>query len=83
MEELPRRLTNLPTTIVEHGYELPAPYDHRMTRDKAINREIPAHQRNGIWHFYPRDIPAIAQALRLKKAAVAADIRQERKTRCA
>ena len=66
--EPPRRLTSLPTELVEEGYKPPG--DYRVIREKAVNREIPgAHQRNGIWHYWPQDIPAIAAALRLKKSS--------------
>ena len=67
--EPPRRLTRLPTDLIEDGYE--APGDYRVIREKAVNHELgpDVFQINGIWHYCPGKRSAIAEALRLKKMA--------------
>ncbi len=60
------RLTGLPAALQEEGYITP---DYRVMREAAVNGLFPAHQRRGIWHFHPADLPAIAAALRLATPA--------------
>ena len=58
------RLTRLPALLRSQGY---LPVDYRVIRESAVNDTIPVHQQNGMWRFYPEDVPAIAKSLRLIK----------------
>ena len=65
-DRAPVRLTSAPVVIRANGF---VPVDYRMIREAAINGMIPAHQRNGIWHFYPEDAGQIVKALKLPRLA--------------
>ena len=60
------RLTAAPVAIRGAGFQ---PLSYRDIREAAINGVIPAHQRNNIWHFFDRDVGAIAKALNLPRLA--------------
>jgi hypothetical protein len=63
---LPRRLTSLPEDLRARGFE---PQEYRYLREAAVNRVIPAHQINNIWHYLPDDLTDIENALRQAHAA--------------
>jgi hypothetical protein len=63
---LPKRLTKLPADLLDRGFE---PQDYRYLREAAVNRVIPAHQINNIWHYEPDDLPDIEKALRYAQSA--------------
>ena len=65
------RLSLLGPSLDAEGFERP---EHRVLWLAALNGDIPAHQVNGRWHFRPRDIPAIARALRLGAARRGPDL---------
>jgi len=54
------QLTKFPGEARARGVDC-IPYRH--LREQAVNGLIPAHQRNGIWHYYDRDTDAIIAAL--------------------
>ena len=62
------RLTRLPALLHAQGYMT---VDYRVIRESAVNDTIPVHQQNGMWRFFPEDVPAIAKALRLTKRQTA------------
>jgi hypothetical protein len=66
------RLSRLLHELQAAGFqceELP----YRKLWQGAVERRFPAHQVNGVWHFFPEDVPRISAAygLRLKNAAPA------------
>jgi hypothetical protein len=63
---LPKRLTSLPGDLRARGFEPP---EYRYLREAAVNRVIPAHQINNIWHYQPDDLTDIENALRQARAA--------------
>ena len=66
------RLSRLLHELQAAGFqcdELP----YRKLWQGAVERRFPAHQVNGVWHFFPEDVPRIGTAygLRLKNAVPA------------
>ena len=65
-DRVPVRLTSLPAAIKAAGYQ---PVEYRLIRETAINAIIPAHQRQGIWHYYAEDAGEIVKVLKLPRLA--------------
>jgi hypothetical protein len=63
-----RRLSTLPHELERAGFSRGTINYHGLWRS-AVERRYPAHQRNGIWHYYQADVPAIAAALGLPRIA--------------
>ena len=66
------RLSRLLHELQAAGFqcdELP----YRKLWQGAVERRFPAHQVNGVWHFFPEDVPRIGAAygLHLKNAVPA------------
>jgi hypothetical protein len=58
--------TSSPEDLRARGFEPP---EYRYLREAAVNRVIPAHQINNIWHYQPDDLTDIENALRQARAA--------------
>jgi hypothetical protein len=54
----PLRLTTLPRKLLDYT-DQPIPSGRKL-REGAVDAKFPAHQVNGLWHYNPDDLPAIA-----------------------
>jgi hypothetical protein len=71
--QLPVRLSRLLHELEKAGYRCDDLPSYRKLWQDAVERRFPAHQVNGVWHFFPEDVPKIGAAydLRLKNAVPA------------
>jgi hypothetical protein len=67
------RLSRLPHELAQAGFRCDDLPPYRKLWEGAVERRFPAHQVNGVWHFFPEDVPRISAAygLRLKNAVPA------------
>jgi hypothetical protein len=61
----PRRLSQLLYELQQAGFHCDG-LGYRKLWQGAVERHFPAHQVNGLWHFQPEDVPAIAAAYGLR-----------------
>jgi hypothetical protein len=54
------RLTSFPVAARARGAVCPI---YRSLRDLAVDGKLPAHQRNGVWHYYEEDMDVMIAAL--------------------
>lgn len=60
------RLTSAPRRARDRGVDAP----YRVVRDLAVDGRFPAHQVNGIWHYFIDDLDAIIAAVESRRAAI-------------
>jgi hypothetical protein len=67
------RLSRLLYELEAAGFRCDDLPPYRKLWQGAVERRFPAHQVNGVWHFFPEDVPKIGAAygLRLKTNAPA------------
>ena len=41
---------------------------YRKVWQGAVEQRYPAHQKHGVWHFYPDDVPTIGAAYGLQRS---------------
>ena len=85
------RLSRLLYELEQAGFQCDDLPPCRKLWQGAVERRFPAHQVNGVWHFFPKDVPKIGAAygLRLRpktnapasRAAQSARISTESSTR--
>jgi hypothetical protein len=65
-EQRSQRLSQLPGVLAQAGYDA-ARLTYRKLWEGAVEHRYPAHQINLVWHFYPTDVSAIAEAYGLRR----------------
>ena len=64
--ETPLRLSQLLRELQQAGFHCDG-LGYRKLWQGAVEHRFPAHQVNGLWHFRPEDVPAIAAAYGLHR----------------
>lgn len=74
MNRISRRITSLCSKIKDWSDD-PIPGGVRGVYNASASAKIPAHQVNGIWHYYEEDREAILAGLGLRPKASDAVVR--------
>jgi len=71
MTKAPKRITSLLHRLRSYTDD-PLP-NQRFVYAATVSARIPAHQINGLWHYYEEDVPTIGDAFGLRPKADQAD----------